>query len=132
MKKMLKLLSHLSVSEITFFVGCLGFLIGAYVAFLLVGAVFVSIGLFTSSLTENQIVAAVSGIVLSLVTYLMSSLGSTIGGKLGTILIWLSPLEKFKEFASGIMNFASLIFYICFAAVMIFVTAMNLERKRWN
>lgn len=106
--------------------------IGAYIGFLLVGAVFVSIGLFTSSLTENQIVAAVSGIVLSLVTYLMSSLGSTIGGTVGSALMWLSPLAKFTDFASGLFNFASLIFYISFTLVMIFITTMNMERKRWN
>lgn len=106
--------------------------LGAYIGFLLVGAVFVSIGLFTSSLTENQVVAAISGIVILLLTYFMSSIGATIGGWLGTALMWLSPLAKFTEFASGLLNFSSIIFYLSFTAVMIFVTTMNMERKRWN
>ena len=72
--------------------------IGAYIGFLLMGAVFISIGLFTSSLTENQIVAAISGIVISLITYLMESLGSTVGGTLGVALVWLSPLSKYTDF----------------------------------
>ena len=106
--------------------------IGAYIGFLLMGAVFVSIGLFTSSLTENQIVAAISGIVICLVTYLMESLGSIVGGFLGVIFVWISPLAKYTDFASGLLDFSSIIFYISFAAVMIFVTTMNMERKRWN
>ncbi len=106
--------------------------IGAYVGFILMGAVFISIGLFTSSLTENQIVAAISGIVICLITYLMESLGSTVGGTLGVILVWLSPLGKFTDFASGLLDFSSVIFYISFTAIMIFVTSMNMERKRWN
>lgn len=105
---------------------------GAYVGFLLVGAVFVAIGIFTSSLTENQVVAAVSGIVALLIMYFMQSIGATIGGVLGTILMWASPLSRFSEFASGIMNFASVIFYISFTGVMLLITVMNLERKRWS
>lgn len=105
---------------------------GAYVGFLLVGAVFVAIGIFTSSVTENQIVAAVSGIVVLLIMYFMQSIGATIGGVFGTVLMWLSPLSRFSEFASGIMNFASLIFYLSFTGVMLLITVMNLERKRWN
>lgn len=105
---------------------------GAYVGFLLVGAVFVAIGIFTSSVTENQVVAAVSGIVALLIMYFMQSIGATIGGVLGTILMWISPLSRFSEFASGIMNFASVIFYISFTGVMLLITVMNLERKRWS
>lgn len=105
---------------------------GSYVGFLLVGAVFVAIGIFTSSVTENQVVAAVSGIVALLIMYFMQSIGATIGGVLGTILMWLSPLSRFSEFASGIMNFASVIFYLSFTGVMLLITVMNLERKRWS
>ena len=106
--------------------------VGSYIGFLLVGAVFVAIGLFTSSLTENQVVAAVSGIVILLIMYFVSSIGATVGGWLGTALMWMSPLSKFNEFAAGIVNFSSVIFYLSFTGVMLLVTVMNLERKRWN
>ena len=106
--------------------------IGAYVGFLLVGGVFISIGLFTSSITESQIVAAITGIVISLFTYFVSSIGVTLGGWFGSALAWLSPLDRFTDFASGIMNFGSVIFYLSFTAVMLFVTYTNLERRRWN
>jgi ABC-2 type transport system permease protein len=107
-------------------------LVGGYIGFFLVGASFLSIGIFTSSVTENQIVAAMSGIVILLVMYLVQTIGVTIGGMLGSILTWVSLLSRYEEFSSGIFNFASVIFYISFTVVMLFVTIANIERKRWN
>ena len=104
----------------------------AYIGFLLIGAVFIAIGLFASALTESQVVAALVGIVISLATYFMSYIGTTVGGKFGSALAWLSPLDKFADFSSGILNFATCIFYISFAGVMIFITYSHLERKRWS
>lgn len=103
-----------------------------YVAFILLGACYLAISLFVSSFTENQVVAAVSGVVVLLVFYFMQSIGATLGGKFGAVLQWLSPLNRYSDFAMGGFNLASLFFYISFTAVGVFLTVMNVERKRWN
>lgn len=105
---------------------------GGYVAFFLLGATYLSIGLFTSSTTESQIVAAVTGVVALIVVYFMQSIGATVGGTFGKILQWISPLKRYADFSLGEFNLASLIFYLTFSAVMVFITIMNVERKRWN
>lgn len=106
--------------------------LSGYVAFILLGASYLAISLFTSSFTESQVVAAVSGIVVLLVFYFMQSIGATVGGTFGAVLQWLSPLTRYSDFALGGFNLASLVFYITFAAVAVFLTVMNVERKRWN
>lgn len=106
--------------------------ISGYVAFILLGACYLSISFFVSSFTESQVVAAVSGIVVLMIFYVLHSLGSWNGGTFGEILQWLSPHTRYSDFAMGGFNLASLFYYLSFTAVNVFLTAMNMERKRWN
>ena len=106
--------------------------IGAYLGYMLQGLLFVAVGIFASSLTESQIIAAIVGVVILFSTTGLYSIGSLIGGWLGNAIMWISPLTKYAEFANGILNFASVVFYVSFAAIMLLVTESNMERKRWN
>ena len=106
--------------------------LGAYIGYLLLGAVFVAIGLFASALTDNQVIAAVLGIIILLALYFLPSLAATTGGWIGFAISWIAPIARYSEFTTGIFNMASVIFYLTFTGVMLFVTAMHLERKRWN
>ena len=105
---------------------------GGYVAFILLGACYLSVSLFVSSFTESQVVAAVSGIVVLLMFYFMNTIGSTIGGTWGTVLQWLSPLKRYSDFKLGGFSLPSLFFYVSFSTVGVFLTVVNVERKRWN
>lgn len=105
---------------------------GGYVAFILLGACYLSVSLFVSSFTESQVVAAVSGLVVLLLFYFMNTIGSTIGGTWGTVLQWLSPLKRYSDFKLGGFSLPSLFFYVSFSTVGVFLTVMNVERKRWN
>lgn len=107
-------------------------ILGGYIAFILMGAAFLSVGLFTSSTTENQIVAAVSGIVVLFVLLYVQQVGAVIGGTWGKILEWISLSSRYSDFAAGAFKISSLIFYVVFTLVMLFVTTVNMERKRWN
>ncbi|MGI6530020.1 MAG: ABC transporter permease [Clostridia bacterium] len=106
--------------------------VGGYIGFFVMGASFLAVGLFTSSLTENQIVAAVSGIVILLCMWFLQSIGASVGGAIGDIFRWMSLLTRYNDFAYGAFSFASLFYYISFTLVMLFVTGMNYERKRWS
>lgn len=106
--------------------------VGGYAGFFLLGATYISVGLFTSSITESQVVAAISGIGILLIVYYIQSIGASVGGTWGKIMQWISPLKRYADFSLGEFNFASVFFYISFCAVMVFITVLNVERKRWN
>lgn len=106
--------------------------VGAYLGYMLQGLLFVAVGIFASSITESQIIAAIVGVVILFSTTGLYSIGSLVGGWFGNAIMWISPLTKYAEFANGMINFASIVFYVSFAAVMLLVTESNMERKRWN
>ena len=103
---------------------------GSYIGFIMLGMAYIAISLFVSSFTESQSVAAVSGIVVLLIFYFMQSIGASLGSKIGAVLQWLAPLARYQDFTVGSFNIASLIFYLTFSAMFVFLTYVNLERKR--
>ncbi len=106
--------------------------LGGAVALLLIGAAFIAIGLFISSLTENQIISAVGTM-----TVIMVLLGVTLFNQyinfapLREVFRWLSIYSRFTNFAAGYFDFASLIYYISFTAVCLFLTVRVYEKRRW-
>lgn len=100
-------------------------LIGGYVGFILLGASFISVGVFASSLTENQIVAAVISFVSLLIMWLLDGLSGVAGGVLAIILSWLSLLSRYTDFNSGIFSISPVIYYLSFIAVFIFLTVRD-------
>lgn len=105
---------------------------GSYIGFILLGAAYLAVSMFVSSFTESQSVAAVAGIVTLIILYFLQSIGASVGTSFGAALQWIAPLTRYQDFVVGSFNFASLIFYLSFSAVMVFMTYINLERKRWN
>ncbi len=108
--------------------------LGKYIGLIIAVSAFISIGMFISVLTENQVVAGVVSyatlICLWLVGYLGQSLTS--GGILRTILDWLSLSQRFDEMSMGVFNPASIIYYLSIAVVFLLLTVRQLEQRRWN
>lgn len=107
-------------------------LIGAYVGFILIGAAFISVGVFASALTESQVVAAIIGVVSLLLMWLMDSIAGFVGGFVAKILNWFSLLSRYDDFNRGILNLSPIIYYLSFIAVFIFLTIQVIERRRWS
>lgn len=110
----------------------LGMTVGGYVGFFLLGAAYLAVGTFASSVTESQPVAAVLGVVILLGISFIENIGQQIGGVFGQVLIWISLSSRYSDFASGLFSLPSLFYYLSLTAVILFVTVMNIERKRWN
>lgn len=110
----------------------LALIFSSYLGFILYGAVFVSVGLFASSLTENQIVAAVIGFVSMFTLYAIKFLASFFTGFLYDVFTWLSLNARYNDFMTGIIDLTSIVFMLSFAAVFIFLTVRVTERKRWS
>jgi ABC-2 type transport system permease protein len=109
-----------------------GPLLTGYVGLLLMGAMFAAVGLFASSLTENQIVAAIVtfGILLSL--WIIGWLAAFVSGPVGAVLTHLSILEHNDTFAKGVLDTKDVIYYVDFTALALFLALRSLEARRWS
>lgn len=110
----------------------LGILASGYLGLFLLALVFVSVGLLTSSLTENQIVAAVSCFVILLLLYALSWPSETAGATLGSALKYLSVVEHFSEMVKGVIDTKDLVYFLTLALLSLFLTHRSVEASRWR
>ena len=108
-------------------------LISNYLAILLVGGAFIAVGLFISSLTENQLGAAVGGIVCLLLFFLVDTLAARVSVPwLQELLYYLSFYSRYYEFTCGIFNLSSVLFFISTTVLFNFFTVRVFEKRRWS
>ncbi|MBR5241971.1 MAG: ABC transporter permease subunit [Clostridia bacterium] len=109
-------------------------LIGSLIALLLVGAVFIAIGLFVSSLTENQLSAAIGTIAIILVLLAIGLINSLIPSDYAIRFVFdaISIFTRFQNFTNGIFDVASFVYYISVAAVFLYLTMRIYDRRRYN
>lgn len=116
-------------------------LVGSMVALLLLGAAFIAIGTLISSLTENQLSAAVvtigvlaAMVLLNMVNNITDSDGQQIISSylIRSVINWFSVLNRFSNFSHGIFDFAALLYYVSLSAVFLFLTVRVYEKRRWG
>ncbi|MGH7318970.1 MAG: ABC transporter permease subunit [Candidatus Rokuibacteriota bacterium] len=103
-----------------------------YLGLLLQGAAFIAIGILISSLTENQIVAAVATFGTLLIFWVISWAADSAGVTFGRILSHLSLTEHFESFAKGVLDTKDVIYYLNLIILSLFLTLRSLESKRWR
>ncbi len=105
---------------------------GNTVGLLLLGGIFVSIGLFVSSLTENQMIAAIGSFFINLMILLMNTLTSALpSGFFQDVLSSISVYSRYSQITNGIFSLSSLIFFISVIFIFLFLTVRVLEKRRW-
>jgi ABC-2 type transport system permease protein len=109
-----------------------GPLFSGYLGLFLLGAVFLSIGLFTSSLTSNQIVAFVMGNALILILWFIGLLEGMAGDQALPIFQLISISTYFPAFSRGIIDSNGVIYYLSLVMVFLFLTLRSLESRRWR
>ena len=109
-------------------------LIGSLIALLLVGMVFIAIGLFVSSLTENQLTAAIGTIAIILVLLAIGLINSLIPSDYAIRFVFdaISIFTRFQNFTNGIFDVASFVYYISVAEVFLYLTMRIYDRRRYN
>ena len=115
-----------------FGVSAFGVVLSGYLGLFLLGAAFISLGVLISSLTENQIVAAVIGFGVLLLFWVIGWSSSSVGPPLSRIFEYLSLVKHMVSFAKGIVDTADLAYYLCFIIFFLFLTLRSLESKRWR
>ena len=99
---------------------------------LLYGGALIAIGVFVSALTESQVVAAVLGIVVSLLVLYIDNFASMIPVEwLSNAVSAISFRGRFEAFSVGISDFSNLIFFLSVIGIFLFLTERSLERRRW-
>lgn len=108
-----------------------GPLLGGYLGLLLEGAVFIAIGLFASSLTSNQVVAAVLAFTIGLGFWLVAALGSVFGPAVSELAQFLALPTHFRDFARGVIDLRSVVYYLSLIVGFLFLTYTSLQTRRW-
>ncbi|WP_313559331.1 ABC transporter permease [Ruminiclostridium cellobioparum] len=107
-------------------------IIGGYIGFILLGASFIAFGVFASSLTESQIIAAIVSVVGLLLMWLLQGIAPGLGGIWAKILNWFSLYSRTEDFFSGILSLGPIVYYLSFSAVFVFLTIRVIEKRRWS
>lgn len=108
-------------------------LLGNYIAMLFLGAAFIAVGVFISSMTENQMASAVASFLALMLLYFIDSIGSLIPVDfISDILTSLSFYTRYMEFTMGIFNLSSVVFYLSAAFIFNFLTVRVFEKRRWG
>ena len=109
-----------------------GPVLSGYLGLLLMGGSFISVGLAISSMTSNQIVAAVSTFAVLLLFWIINWIGDASGTTTQSVLAYLSILEHFDDFSKGVIDTSHLTYYVSFITLGLFLTAKSLDMARWN
>ncbi len=107
-------------------------IIGGYIGFILLGASFIAFGVFASSLTESQIIAAIVSVVGLLLMWLLQGIAPGLGGIWAKILNWFSLYSRTEDFFSGILSLGPIVYYLSFSAVFVFLAIRVIEKRRWS
>lgn len=109
-------------------------LIGNLFAILLVGMVYIAIGLFVSSITENQLSAAIGTIAIILGFLAIGLIGSLIPADYSVryVFDFISIFKRFQAFTAGYLDVAALIYYISVAFVFLYLTVRVYDRRRYS
>ncbi len=109
-------------------------LIGNIIALLLVGMTFVSIGIFVSSLTENQLTAAIGTMAIILLFLIIGIINQLLPSAywLRYVFNCISVFERFQTFTNGYFDLSSVLYYFSVSAVFIYLTIRVYDRRRYN
>lgn len=110
-----------------------GEILCAYIGFFLLGLVMIAIGMFISSITESQVVAAISTAAIMLLMWVGDAAISLVPSNwIGNVLEWFSLFTRLEPFILGKLSIVPVIYYISFVGVFIYATYISIEKRRWS
>lgn len=106
-------------------VGCLGLL--------LQGGAFIALGIFISSTTRNQVVAAAGGFCLFLLLWVLNWVTSFSSSTMGKVIGYISVMAHFENsFVKGVLDAKDVVYYVTMIALGLFLTARSMDSMRWR
>lgn len=110
-----------------------GIIFGNFFGTLLYGGAMIAIGVFISSLTVSQVIAAIGTFVVSVMLMFIGNMASAFTGTwIGTLIGYVSFTDRYNVFTQGIFSISSCVYFLSIMAIFVFLTARKLESRRWN
>lgn len=107
-------------------------ILSGWLGLFLCSLAFASVSLAVSAFTENQIVAAVSGIVTLLLLYVIHSPAETMEGPGAAVLKSLSPVLQMQDFVRGVISLQSITYFVALIVLGLFLSQRALDAHRWR
>jgi ABC-2 type transport system permease protein len=108
--------------------------LSGYIGLLLMGGGFIAVGLFISTLTNNQMVAGVASFVVFLLLWIISWAADSgnVNPTVASILHYLSITEHFDDFGKGVIDTKHIVFYLSFIGFGLFLATKSVDSDRWR
>ena len=107
----------------------------AILGFALMGCLFLAIGLFLSSITESQVIAAVLSFIVLFVCYMSNAIVQLITTEESFVTKVISCLDiytPFTNFLNGCLDLSAVFYYISASVFMVFLSAQSIQKRRWS
>jgi ABC-2 type transport system permease protein len=106
---------------------------GSYIGLVMLGSAFVSIGIFASSVTDNQIVSFILAVFLSFFMYMGFELIYTfvLSGKAGLLIQSFGLSAHYSSISRGVIDTRDMIYFLSVMAFFILLTRLSLEARKW-
>ena len=110
-----------------------GEIVACLLGLFLIGCAFLAIGLFISSLTENQLAAAVITVAIILAMLLLEILNSFIDVYAVRVVIsWVCMMSRYTAFMSGMLDYSAILYYLSITGVFLLLTVRVYDKRRWG
>ena len=110
-----------------------GEIMGNFIGTLLYGSAMIAIGVFVSSLTQSQIIAAIGTFVVAVFLMYIDTLASSLSNEvLSAAVEFISFNNRYTTFTQGIFSISHAVFFLSVTAIFVFLTSRRLESRRWN
>jgi ABC-2 type transport system permease protein len=109
-----------------------GPMLAGYLGILLQAGAFLAVGLFVSSLTDNQMIAAVLSFAILLVLWLADGLSNNLGAPVREIFRYLSITQHFQDFPRGVIDTQHIVYFLSVIAACLVFTVLSLQSRRWR
>lgn len=106
-----------------------GPVIGGYTGAILLGAAFSAVGVFTSSLTRNQIIALIVGIVICCTLAIVNEMLIFFPGRIVTVLEYISAGFHFQNISKGIIDTRDILYFVSLIFISLYGANLVMQRK---
>ena len=109
-----------------------GSLLSNVVGTVLILSAMVSIGIFISALTENQIAAAAGSFAVLFLLMIIDFFAIFMPTWLAKAMLHLNIYSQYEDFTNGVISLPPIIYYISVTVIFLFLTVKVIEKRRWN
>ncbi len=109
-----------------------GPIFAGYLGIFLLCAMGLAVGIFASSLTSNQVLAAAVGGGILLALWFLGSVAAQLPSAAGTVVAYFTPSAYLPQFVRGVIDTRGIVYYLSAIALFLFLAVRSLENSRWS